>query len=169
VFTLELPAHVGADSIDSPQAPPAEDPPAPATIPGDAATVLVVDDDSTVRDLMTRLLEKMGYRAVLAADGADALRLAREIRPSVITLDVVMPQVSGWDVLQRLKADPELASIPVIMVTIEDQEALGLSRGASNYIVKPVDRDRLAEALDKCRIRSAHQEPDMALTSEGGR
>jgi signal transduction histidine kinase/ActR/RegA family two-component response regulator len=170
VFTLELPAHVGAESIDSAEAPPVDEPSTEGTtIPDEATTVLVVDDDPTVRDLMTRLLEKMGYRAVLAAGGEEALRLARETRPAVITLDVVMPHMSGWDLLERLKADPELASIPVIMVTIEDQEALGLARGASGYLIKPIDRDRLAEALEKYRIKPAQQEPEMALTSEGGR
>ena len=168
VFTLELPAHAGQESFDSPPAPPVEEPPAQGIVAGEAATVLVVDDDSTVRDLMTRLLEKLGYRVVVAAAGEEAMQLARETRPNVITLDVVMPHLSGWDVLERLKADPELASIPVIMVTIADQEALGLARGASNYLVKPIDRDRLAEPLDTCRIKPARQESEMAVTCEGG-
>jgi CheY-like chemotaxis protein len=117
-----------------------------------------------VRDLMTRFLGKMGYRAVPAPSGPEGLRMARELRPSIITLDVVMPEMSGWDVLNQLKTDPVLASIPVIMVTIVDHEALGLARGASNYLVKPIDRDRLAVALDKYR-----PQPDTDLALSGSR
>jgi signal transduction histidine kinase/CheY-like chemotaxis protein len=157
VFTLELPVNVPAEPAESPESPQTEEPVVEVSAPGAyATTVLVIDDDATVRDLMTRLLGKMGYRVVAAASGPEGLRMARELRPTIITLDVVMPHMSGWDVLDQLKADPELTAIPVIMVTVVDHEALGLARGASNYLVKPVDRDRLAVALDKYR-RSDHQ------------
>ena len=71
-----------------------------------AEKILVIDDDPSVRDLMTRFLGKMGFHAIPAANGEEGLRLAREIRPRIITLDVVMPGIDGWDVLNRLKADP---------------------------------------------------------------
>jgi signal transduction histidine kinase/ActR/RegA family two-component response regulator len=162
IFTLELPANVTLEPAASPQA---QEPAAEVSAPGDfATTVLVIDDDPTVRDLMTRFLGKMGYRAVPAPSGPEGLRMARELRPSIITLDVVMPEMSGWDVLNQLKTDPVLASIPVIMVTIVDHEALGLARGASNYLVKPIDRDRLAVALDKYR-----PQPDTDLALSGSR
>jgi CheY-like chemotaxis protein len=152
VFTLELPVNVPAEPAESVEAPQAEEPATDVSAPAAyATTVLVIDDDAAVRDLMTRYLGKMGYRAVAAASGSEGLRLARALRPGIITLDVVMPHMSGWDVLDQLKADPDLAAIPVIMVTVVDHEALGLARGASNYLVKPVDRDRLAGALDKYR------------------
>ena len=80
-----------------------------------------------------------------------------------------MPEMNGWDVLDQLKTDPEVSRIPVIMVTIVDHEALGLARGASNYLVKPVDRDRLAMALDKHRVRTDQHSPDMVLTFDEGR
>ena len=166
VFTLELPVNVPAEPADSAEAPQTQDPATDVSAPGAyATTVLVIDDDATVRDLMTRLLGKMGYHAVAASSGSEGLRLARELRPSIITLDVVMPHMSGWDVLNQLKADPELAAIPVIMVTIVDHEALGLARGASNYLVKPVDRDRLAVVLDKYR----RPDQQVALTYGGSR
>jgi signal transduction histidine kinase/CheY-like chemotaxis protein len=151
-FTVKLPAVVTSDAgpAQRPQAT-LHTPAQPPARPGGAEKILVIDDDPTVRDLMTRFVGKMGFDAVPAANGEEGLRLAREIRPQVITLDVVMPGLDGWDVLHRLKEDPELSSIPVIMVTIVDNEALGLERGASNYLVKPIDRDRLALALEKHR------------------
>jgi signal transduction histidine kinase/CheY-like chemotaxis protein len=151
-FTVKLPAVVTSDAgpAQRPQAT-LHTPAQPPARPAGAEKILVIDDDPTVRDLMTRFVGKMGFDAVPAANGEEGLRLAREIRPQVITLDVVMPGLDGWDVLHRLKEDPELSSIPVIMVTIVDNEALGLERGASNYLVKPIDRDRLALALEKHR------------------
>jgi len=107
-----------------------------------------------VRDLMARFLEKLGYHPIAAPSGPEGIRLAREMKPDIITLDVVMPQMNGLDVLDHLKADPDLSSIPVIMITVVDHQALGLAHGASNYLVKPIDRDRLAEALEK------HRRPD---------
>ncbi len=153
-FTLELPARVtseAAEPVDVPEQPAPVAAPAPLET---QSTVLVIDDDIAVRDLMARFLEKLGYHSVAAPSGEEGLRLAREIRPDIITLDVVMPQMTGWDVLDRLKSDPHLSSIPVIMLTVVDHEALGLERGASTYLVKPIDRDRLAEVLDK------HRRPD---------
>src|SRR5207245_6259686 len=80
-------------------------------------TILVVDDDPAVRDLMSRFLTKLGFRAVAAAGAEEGLRLAREVNPLVITLDVIMPERDGWDVLRQLTSDARLAQIPVIMVT----------------------------------------------------
>jgi signal transduction histidine kinase/CheY-like chemotaxis protein len=114
-------------------------------------TILVIDDDPSVRDLMSRFLTKLNFRVVAAANGEEGLRLARQIRPLLITLDVVMPECDGWAVLNKLKSDSKLAEIPVIMVTVVDNEAMGLDLGASNYLVKPVDRDRLAVLVEKHR------------------
>jgi signal transduction histidine kinase/CheY-like chemotaxis protein len=168
VFTLVLPAKVALDSAESAQIPPTPDALPDTGVAGDAATtVLVIDDDAAVRDLMTRFLGKMGYQVVAAESGTEGLRLARDRRPDIITLDVIMPHMTGWDVLNQLKADPVLASIPVIMVTVVDQEALGLARGASNYLVKPIDRERLAVALDKYRLQPEEHDMDMALDYSG--
>jgi len=86
---------------------------------------------------------------VTAANGVEGLRRAREIRPAAITLDVVMPDLDGWTVLAALKGDPELADIPVIFVTILDEKTKGYSLGATDYLVKPIDRERLAQVLTR--------------------
>jgi len=151
-FTVYLPAQVSAEAAatGSPKPPKEIKSPEPEPKP-QAETILVIDDDPAVRDLMSRFLTKLGFHVVAAGDGEEGFRLAKSIRPVIITLDVVMPVLDGWDVLKRLKADPELADTPVIMVTIVDNEVAALKLGASNYLVKPVDRDRLAELVEKYR------------------
>jgi signal transduction histidine kinase/FixJ family two-component response regulator len=152
-FTVYLPAQVTLDVAETAQIEGAG-----GTVAGSAQhkpevdTVLVIDDDPAVRDLMSRFLTKSGFRAVAAADGEEGLRLAREVNPLVITLDVIMPEYDGWDVLRKLKSDPRLAQIPVIIVTVVDNQAMGLDLGASNYLIKPVDRDRLAVLIEKHRL-----------------
>src|SRR5262249_31510979 len=118
-FTIRLPAVV-ADATE--QAPPTV--PLDRALPG-AGTVLVIDDEVAIRDLMQRYLAKEGFRVVAAAGGEEGLRLARELRPEAITLDVMMPGMDGWAVLTALKADPDVADIPVIMLTIVDDKNLG--------------------------------------------
>jgi DNA-binding response OmpR family regulator len=104
---------------------------------------------------MSRFLSKLGFHVVAAANGEEGVRLARQVRPLVITLDVVMPDGDGWTVLQKLKSDSAVAEIPVIMVTVVDNEAMALDLGASNYLIKPVDRDRLAVLIEKHRAGRA--------------
>jgi CheY-like chemotaxis protein len=112
-------------------------------------TVLVIEDDPGARDLLTRFLTKEGYRVETAAGGEAGLRLARELHPDIITLDVMMPDKDGWSVLSDLKADPELADIPVVMLTIVDNKNLGYALGATDYLTKPIQRDRLQAVLAK--------------------
>jgi CheY-like chemotaxis protein len=112
-----------------------------------ANTILVIDDDASVHDIMQRFLSREGFNVIAAASGQAGLRLAREQAPDVILLDVRMPNMNGWEVLSSLKADPELASIPVVMVTIEDDKALGSALGAVDYLLKPVDHNRLLTLL----------------------
>ena len=116
---------------------------------GTAGTVLVIDDDPVVRSLMGRALAKENFRVQEAPNGEAGLRLAREVRPDVITLDVLMPEMDGWAVLAALKDDPQLADVPVVMVTIVDEKNLGFALGASDYLTKPVDRERLTAMLRK--------------------
>jgi adenylate cyclase len=116
-------------------------------------TVLVVDDDPNVRALITSFLAAEGYDSITASDGQEALRLARERKPSVITLDVIMPGLDGWSVLQQLRADPALASVPVVMVTLLDDRAKGYALGAADYVVKPIDRKGLCGVVAKYAIR----------------
>jgi CheY-like chemotaxis protein len=127
-------------------------PAAPAEpLPSGVGTVLVIDDEAAVRDLMQRFLTKEGFRVVLAPGGEEGLRLAREVRPDAITLDVMMPGMDGWAVLSALKADPGVADIPVVMLTIVDDRNLGYALGAAEYLTKPIDRERLVTVLEKYR------------------
>ena len=112
----------------------------------------MIDDDANARDLMQRFLRAEGLRIVTAASGEEGLRLARELRPAAITLDVMMPGMDGWAVLAALKADPDLADIPVTMLTIIEDRSLGYALGAADYLTKPIDRERLVAALRRyCR------------------
>ncbi len=112
-------------------------------------TVLVIDGDPAARDVLKRFLGEKGLRVETAADGEEGLRLARQLRPLVITLDVVMPRMDGWAVLAALKADPELVDIPVIMLSVADDRNLGFTRGASDYLTKPIDWVRFGSILKK--------------------
>lgn len=120
-----------------------------AKLPGDAPIALVIDDDPRVHDLMQRFLRKHGRRVATAQDGQHGLQLARELRPSLIILDVLMPGMDGWAVLKALKGDPATADIPVIMVTIVNDKNLGYTIGASDYLTKPIDWHRLSAILKK--------------------
>src|SRR6516162_9179984 len=112
-----------------------------------AALVMIVDDDPNARDLLAATVRREGYRVVEATDGEAALALAREWRPDVVTLDVLMPRMDGWAVLTALKSDPELAEIPVIIVTVLEDRGIAVSLGAAEFLTKPVDRPRLAATI----------------------
>jgi len=114
-------------------------------------TVLVIDDDPDARDLMRRFLAREGFDTITAVDGAEGLRLARLMKPSLITLDVVMPHIDGWAVLEQLQADPALARIPVVMLSIIDEPDKGFALGAADYLIKPFNRDRLRAILARHR------------------
>jgi PAS domain S-box-containing protein len=122
---------------------------APPPAAGTRGTVLVIDDEPAARDLIERLLWKEGFAVIAAKDGREGLRLARERRPDAITLDVMMPQMDGWAVLAELKSSPETHDIPVVMITIVDNRSLGYALGASEYLIKPIDREQLAGVLDR--------------------
>ena len=113
----------------------------------DALTVLVVDDNPVARDLLARHLERDGYRVEKVPDAREAVTAARKYRPAVITLDVLMPYMDGWSVLSALKQDPDLASIPVVMVTITDDKNLCFSLGAVEYLRKPVRQEQLLSVI----------------------
>jgi len=152
-FTVSIPAQVTLETVGHIPAEGSSD--ASDTIADmqtDRDTILVIDDDAAVRELMSRFLMKLGFNVLTVASGEDGLRLAKQVRPVLITLDVVMPDCDGWSILSKLKADSELSKVPVIMVTIVDNEAKGLDLGASNYLIKPVDRERLAVLIEKHRI-----------------
>jgi CheY-like chemotaxis protein/anti-sigma regulatory factor (Ser/Thr protein kinase) len=111
--------------------------------------VLVIDDDPVQRELMERFLTKEGFNVRTAAEGEAGLRMAQELRPVAITLDVMMPEMDGWSVLSALKSDTALRDIPVVMVTMLDDPERGFTLGASDYLTKPVDRQHLSQILKK--------------------
>ncbi len=141
-FAVRVPAVVPATSAAPDMPPTAVD----SSTEG-LRSVLVIDDDPAVRNIMSRTLAKDGLRVVEAVDGQQGLQLARSITPDVITLDVLMPGMDGWAVLGKLKEDPDLADIPVVMVSIVDEKNMGFALGASEYLTKPIDRDRLSAIL----------------------
>ena len=120
-------------------------------VPGDIH-VLVVDDDPAVHDVLAATLGKEGYQITHAKDGIEALHLMRTQPPDVVTLDVMMPKMDGWSVLGIMKSEPQLAHIPVIMLTIVDHRNLGFSLGASEYMTKPIDRNRLIALIEKFAV-----------------
>jgi signal transduction histidine kinase/DNA-binding response OmpR family regulator len=143
-FTVRLPAV-----LPQPQEIPVEEEPKGVPIPSGASLILVIDDDPAVRDMMKRFLSKEGFRVETASSGQEGLLRARDLRPDVITLDVMMPGMDGWSVLGALKTNPSLASIPVVMMTIVSDKNLGFALGATEYLTKPVDREQLVGLLRK--------------------
>jgi len=120
-----------------------------------AGLVLVVDDDPASRELLSRFVVRDGFAVRCAHDGEEGLRLAKQLRPTAILLDVMMPRMDGWSVLTALKADPELAEVPVVMVSIVQERALAVSLGAADYLIKPVQWQRLRNVLDRYRAPGA--------------
>jgi len=106
----------------------------------DQKKILIADDNENIRDALTYLLEDEGYELRLAKDGADTLRKVRERKPDILFLDIMMPEINGYDVCRTIKNDPDLKSIYVIMLTAKGQVAeqeRGKEVGADEYIVKP--------------------------------
>ncbi|HEX6546532.1 MAG TPA: response regulator [Bryobacteraceae bacterium] len=155
-FTIDLPASIGSP-VDLPRgeivAPPE----------GSESIVLAIDDDPSVHDLLRRSLMRHGFRVESAYSGDEGLRLARKLHPEAITLDVLMHGIDGWGVLRALKADHEISQIPVIMLTVMDNRNHGFLLGATEYLSKPVDRNRLVEVLTRFR---GHKNPGSALVIE---
>ncbi|MDA0374768.1 MAG: response regulator [Planctomycetota bacterium] len=150
VFTIELPTRVDAREALRGAVADAEAVLAGATqVDTHGAPILVIDDDPDARQLLERTLQREGFGVVTADCGVAGLELARRLRPALITLDVMMPSMDGWAVLRTLKADPDLREIPVVMVTIVGEQALGLTLGATDYLTKPVDRGQLVEAIQR--------------------
>jgi signal transduction histidine kinase/DNA-binding response OmpR family regulator len=145
-FTFTVPAWAAAQAVIGPaQRRPLRRP--NQGLPG--TVILVVDDDASVRQLIARHLEQEGWRTVQASNAADALQLARESRPMLITLDIMMPDASGWWVLEKLKEDPQTAGIPVLVVTIVEDQRLVFALGASDYLGKPYDRGALIAKIHR--------------------
>ncbi len=122
-------------------------------------TVLVIDDDPMARELVERTLEDAHLHVYTATNGQEGLEYARALRPHIITLDVMMPGMDGWQVLTALKGDPELAHIPVIMLTLLEEKIQGFTLGATDHLNKPIQRTQLFEAIER-HLQSARQTSD---------
>lgn len=166
-FTFHIPAEVKDPRATSP----AMDQTSPGSMSlgttkseNHGAKVLVIDDDPSVCELISRSLLKDGFQVSVANSGANGLQMAKDLRPDVITLDVMMPEMDGWAVLNKLKNDRELSQIPVVMVTIVDDKNLGYALGATEYLTKPVNRDHLASILQ--RYQSSHNQQSILVVED---
>lgn len=110
------------------------------------ALILIVDDSPTEAHVFQRALEKNGYKTATAADGVEGIRLAKEMHPDLIFMDIVMPNMNGYQATRALAQDPNTRTIPIVMVTSKGQETdriWGLRQGAVDYMIKPVSPDQL--------------------------
>ncbi|HUS13945.1 MAG TPA: response regulator, partial [Chloroflexia bacterium] len=151
-FSFRLPL-VSSDSRPRTRAPeepasevPSDAPPAEPSAPG-RPLVLIIEDHHDLSTVMRTMLDAAGYQVATAGDGSSGLEAAHRLQPAVIMLDVVLPQASGWEVLQQLKSEPTTTKIPVVMVSILEHQRLGLLLGATEYLVKPFDQERLVATL----------------------
>jgi signal transduction histidine kinase/DNA-binding response OmpR family regulator len=142
-FTIRLPVHF---ETARPEPRPAE----PVVLGDDLPAVLLIDDDPVVHDQLRRSLAKDQVRVISAFNGVEGLELASTCNPRAILLDVIMKGIDGWQVLARLKSDPRLSYVPVIMMTIVDEKIAAYALGAREYLLKPVDRNRLAQVIGQC-------------------
>ncbi len=146
-FVIQLPAKVSeaqATKTTSQQHPPSN---AEPSLTKD--TVLVIDDDQDMLELVSRYLSQSEFEVVACNTGEKGLELAKQLEPSAIMLDVLMPQMDGWAVLNQLKKDDHLKDIPVIMLTMHDNENMGYALGADDYLLKPVTQEQLIQSLNK--------------------
>jgi PAS domain S-box-containing protein len=147
-FILEIPAHVvdaDSKSVVGDKIADGDTEAAKASL----GKILVIDDDDIARRLVTRHLESSGYTVITAEDGEQGIELAKSEKPAAITCDILMPNVDGWDVLKALKADSETNSIPIIMVSMVDDDKKGLALGAAEHLRKPITRAHLQEVIAK--------------------
>jgi signal transduction histidine kinase/CheY-like chemotaxis protein len=115
-------------------------------------SVLVVEDDDRSAALLRVYLENAGYAVAVARDGVEGLELARSLEPAAVILDVLLPRLNGWEVLAQLKDDPATSAIPVVIVSMIDEQGAGFALGAAEYLVKPVERATLLDALARCVV-----------------
>ncbi|MGI3899883.1 MAG: response regulator, partial [Janthinobacterium lividum] len=144
-FTLRVPAALPEPTLQ---------PDVKATLEalhGTGELVLVIDDEASQRDLMSRFLQRQGFTVRTASDGRSGLDLAKSLLPHIVLLDVMMPGMDGWSVLRALKADPATSAIPVIMVSFVADPGMSITLGAADAVPKPVDWIKLKSVLDQFR------------------
>jgi CheY-like chemotaxis protein len=118
--------------------------------------VLIVEDEPAARELMLNYMEPLGIRVEVARNAREGLARARELRPDVITLDLVLPGGSGWSLLRELRLFPDTSNIPVLIISVLDEEQRALSEGAAAYLRKPLKKEALIRALrENCPERFA--------------
>ncbi len=122
-------------------------PPSPVGEPG--RTILIVEDDEEFRTVLAKRLEEHGYRTVCASTGERVHEMVRQLRPNVVTLDVLLPGMDGWSVLEELKNDPECAGVPVVVISIAANRELGLALGADEVFIKPLDHEALMRCIER--------------------
>ena len=155
-FTLSLPIRAVAPAADHAEA-------MPANGHGSAPLVLVVEDDPAAAELLTRQLIGAGYRTEIARTGSEAIAKARELHPAAITLDIILPEVDGWEVMTQLKSDAATSAIPVVVVSIVDNAELGLALGAIDYFVKPVEAKELIARLNLLKIKNPNRDGEVRV------
>jgi PAS domain S-box-containing protein len=144
-FIIRMPAYVITDPSQTLKG---TNPLMPAPKPNNN-TILIIDDDAVVRELLQNYLKKLGYQVVSAESGQQGIELAKQIQPQAITLDVMMPGMDGWMVLSEMKKEPQLANIPVIIISLVEDKSIGYSLGAAEYLTKPINRNELSFILQK--------------------
>lgn len=141
-FNFTLPGRVPISGLEAGNG-------VPNLVPDRKPLILVVDDQPAARELIASYLQPEGYSVALAASAAEALQMARQLRPAAITLDILMPSVNGFETMLELKSKPETADIPIIVVSISDQWKMGFALGAADYLVKPVAKSVLLDTILK--------------------
>lgn len=136
-------------SVTIPQSKAFKRTPAKLAVMSSAPLVLIIDDDASMLDMFSRSLSERGFEVCCAQSGEEGIQVAARLRPKVIVLDVKMPGMSGWEVLSTLKLDSQTAGIPVIMITVLEQEDIGRALGASDYLLKPIDPTQLMQAIEQ--------------------
>lgn len=126
-------------------------------------SVLVVDDDSDVHTLMARYLSDDRFELSFTKDGKEALEMALELMPDLITLDIQMPGMNGWDTLAALKASAELSHIPVVMVSVDDERKKGIALGADDYLVKPINENAIVQVVDKLKSKLKNKSANILM------
>ncbi len=148
-FTVILPAHFRTMAEEAAEESKTEEPDTAVS------TVLVIDDDPSVHDALEGQLKDSGYGVLRAFNGEQGIKLARERKPDIILLDILMPSVDGWAVLRAIKADAEIKQIPVIILTKTRERSFAFALGAADFVTKPFDSRELIQRLDRIRETDA--------------
>jgi signal transduction histidine kinase/CheY-like chemotaxis protein len=149
-FIIDIPVDAQATRVSTAPAPSVTEVPGDHSVP----LVLIVEDDPASAELLARQVARGGFRTKVARNGKEALTMVSALKPDAITIDVLLPDIDGWEILKRLKGDKLTSDIPAILVTVVDNRELGAALGASDYFVKPVDAKELVKRLGTFNFKS---------------